>query len=216
MKTFLPFSACLTLRPPLTTCPRLALVLLTFALPLAAAPTANFVVLDSLVNLSAAHIAGQIAAEGTTSLRYSIQEHPADWLLEQHLIEQNSELRFLTTAVAAEGPTPQLDLRIRHLAANYSLHEASADSLIRELRVSVSGSLASTDGSVRPLPPFQASVHDVIARADVQLVESRQYQFANAPQPAIPDDFVSDFLEPLVYVSAAVVTVVLLFTVRSQ
>ena len=61
---------------------------------------------------------------------------------------------------------------------------------------------------------FNLSTKDTINVEDVEIIEDRSYPFTQGELPAEP--FFSSILEPVVAISAAAVTVILFFSVRSK
>lgn len=91
----------------------------------------------------------------------------------------------------------------------------SADSVRRIVNVDISARLVSAGRtSVLALPVFSDTV--VCTRAEAQAAESSQHRCTSGMIPAPQTTLWDDILEPAIFITAAVATVVLLFTVRSQ
>lgn len=170
-----------------------------FAVPCAQSqstqPAENIALLDSLAGTFASSV-------HATASRVVFSDHPAA-----------SRLRRFFYTRQADSSVPALHYDITDFGVRYTTYDRDADSLVR----TVSLWLTPVRTAAAPTAAdYNAIVNDTIARADIPFVESRQFEFARAPVPAPPSDFYSDIAEPLIVVSAAVITILLLFTVRSQ
>jgi hypothetical protein len=66
--------------------------------------------------------------------------------------------------------------------------------------------------------PYEVRLLDtaMVAREDVVLLDSPQHNASHGVVPPRPTTMWEDVAQPVVFIAAAVVTIVLLFTVRSQ
>lgn len=93
------------------------------------------------------------------------------------------------------------------------------DSVVRYVTLRVREEHIGANGSVSAVgigEPVTLVRRDVIARSHVDRLESTQHASTHGQVPERPSTFWDDIVQPVIYVGAAVVTVVLLFTVRSQ
>lgn len=177
----------------------------------------NITLLDSAARRCADILAGDVASRSLTDFLIVISQHPAAERLRQHVLASTtSPVSIAQTTSHIDHKLTMLDLYIADYAVRYSLHEASADSLVRDVHLAVNTTLTVPGGSNLPFPDYEIVLNDTVARTDVPFIESRQYIYAQAPVPDRPAGFYSDIVEPLIIVSSAIITVILLFTVRSQ
>lgn len=93
------------------------------------------------------------------------------------------------------------------------------DSVVRYITLGIREEHIGLNGTVRAVgigEPTQLVRRDVIARAHATMLESTQHACTHGTIPERPTTFWDDVVQPVIFVGAAVVTVVLLFTVRSQ
>jgi hypothetical protein len=76
--------------------------------------------------------------------------------------------------------------------------------------------MEAASGVIIPLQNTALDYRDTVARRTVPALESRQYEFANGSVPEPQKTFWKTVVEPAIVVAAIVITVVLLFTVRTQ
>ena len=130
------------------------------------------------------------------------------------------ESQFLTQATRAGKQAVTSDAEVvvtlvyNDVSTRYELVE-QADSIRRVITVDLSAQVQH-DGRIKmtTIEPMQDTV--VCSRQDALAAESQQHRATHGEMPD-PDRTVwDDVLEPAIFVVAAVATVVLLFTVRSQ
>lgn len=177
----------------------------------------NIALLDSVARHYADTLAHDVATHSFTDFRILISQHPAAERLRQHIMARTtSSVAINQPASRIDNALTVLDLYIADYAIRYSLHEPSTDSLIREVHLAVNTTLTNPGGTSLPFPDYDMTLRDTVARIDIPFIESRQYLYGQAPIPDRPSGFYSDIVEPLIIVSSAIITVLLLFTVRSQ
>jgi hypothetical protein len=177
----------------------------------------NIALLDSVARHYADTLAHDVATRSFTDFRILISQHPAAERLRQHIMSRtNSSVAINQPTSHIDNALTVLDLYIADYAIRYALHETSTDSLVRDAHLAVNTTLTTPGGTSLPFPDYDITLRDTIARTDIPFIESRQYLYGQAPIPDRPSGFYSDIVEPLIIVSSALITVLLLFTVRSQ
>lgn len=177
-------------------------------------PKENIELLDSVAYLCVDSLVDEIQRH--TFHTIVINQHPAAERL-QHLIALRTALPVLVgSPSSSHQPPTALHMFIGDYAIRYHLYTNDADSLVRETRLWLTTMATTETASQQPSPQYSASLRDTIARSDIPFVESRQYAYARAPVPDSPSGLYDDVVEPLLIISSAIITTILLFTVRSQ
>lgn len=110
--------------------------------------------------------------------------------------------------------TSILKISVVDVATRYE-NTSSSDSLERVITIKIRSSLQ-LDNSKSPLEILDVRYTDRISRQSVNMLNSRIYPFASA-KPPMPDlSFWEKYLEPAIITTAAVLTVWLFFSVRSN
>jgi hypothetical protein len=139
-----------------------------------------------------------------------VVQHPdAAWIEIMALSEAASSER----AVATSSET-NVRIVIKDLSTRYRLIEGS-DSVQREIVVAIEAIVSMGGERQMVVPTVQRSVL-VCTRSDAKSAESMQHAATHGELPEAPSSVWDDVLEPVIFVTAAVATVVLLFTVRSK
>lgn len=139
----------------------------------------------------------------------SVRQHPdADWI--RSLMQRRFEERGIPTTSVTDQASPGVSVVIENASTRYVPSSAS-DSVERSIVVQLS---AECKG--RPLALTPLTHRAMMARQNVDAYQSRQHIATHAPLPHPESSVWDDILEPLIYVAAAAVTVVLFFTVRTQ
>ncbi len=110
---------------------------------------------------------------------------------------------------------PYLDFS-NSILVKYANDENDNDSLLRYIDCDLSATLLLKDNRILPLNFDIETNIDKISREDAVLYNESTYKFAKAKIPEPPSSFWKDIVQPVAVVSAAVITVVLLFTMRSN
>ncbi len=196
-------------------------VLLCTARPAALAediPPENFALVDSLLQRGTDTILtrlDQFVANSSDSV-YIIDcgPHPAGWLLKSQIVDNYDKVEWQRPAL---NPTiPQLTVNILRCGVQLRPDSTDTELLHRYIDVHINASLTTAEGRIVTLCEFRDNYTDSFSRQQLDYAQTSSYSFAYAEPPEPERNFFDEVVEPLVAVSAAVVTVVLLFTVRSQ
>jgi len=146
----------------------------------------------------------------------SVKTSEADRFFNSLLISRAGKLKIsFFISDLKSGKTPYLDLNTA-VTTEYMNDEDNDDSLRRQIRIDFSGSLTLETGKIVPFVFEEQTFTDKISRKDAVLYNESAYDFAKAEIPEPPASFWKDIVQPVAIVSAAVITVVLLFTMRSN
>ncbi len=170
--------------------------------------TTNFQILDALAKRASDSIETLLKNGNISGAAFTAEPHPALWLLKTHLAENGN---FTFTGDSA-FKNSRSEVFLKDFSVRYFPYADEPDSLIRTAQIILSG----TTNSGFTIPEISFKSNDIIARGDLQFIEEAQYPFATAPVPQRGMSFWEEYAEPLIFISAAVITLVLLFTVRSQ
>ncbi|MFM8771310.1 MAG: hypothetical protein ACKOE4_04720 [Candidatus Kapaibacterium sp.] len=143
-----------------------------------------------------------------SSLEVFVHDHPdAPWV--RSIISRRMEERGVPVALGTAART-DLDVVIMDVSTRYQLTQ-NPDSVEREVVVKLE-----TTYRQRRLPLEPKSVRTTLGRSEALASQSAQHTGTHAALPDAPSSLWNDVLEPLIYVGAAVVTVLLFYTVRTQ
>lgn len=156
------------------------------------------------------------SSEPSDTLLLRVQSHPdAEWIkamIADRLHARGSIVRFNTQAIDLPS-SRNVDVTILDVSTRYEVMSES-DSIVRVVTVELQ---AVKQGQI--LHAQKTYVPRTIHRTTRQLAtasESKQHLGTQGSIPPPPYSMWEDILQPAVFVAAAVVTVVLLFTVRSK
>lgn len=137
-----------------------------------------------------------------------VHDHPdAQWI--RSIVARRMEERGVPVVVGSAARA-DLDVVIMDVSTRYQL-TSNPDSVEREVVVKLE-----TTYRQRRLPLEPKSVRTTLGRTEAQATQSTQHTGTHAALPEAPSSLWNDVLEPLIYVGAAIVTVVLFYTVRTQ
>lgn len=108
----------------------------------------------------------------------------------------------------------QLTITPVDLSTSYANTE-DVDSVLRTITTSLRGTLDTPQRGISSVP-CSSIVQERLTREQAERLQSDQHHATRSALPPAPTTMWQDILEPAIFVGAAVITAVLLFTVRSQ
>jgi hypothetical protein len=168
--------------------------------------------LDVVSKMTETSVRAIVAAiPANSSLTLTVADHPdARWV-------EASVLRAFTDAghtVLTSGSPTDVQIVIKDLSTRYSAREHS-DSVDRVITVALEA-IFTTNGTRRTVGPPLERERITCTRSEAKASESTQHRATQAELPPPHSSMWDDIVEPVIFVTAAVATVVLLFTVRSK
>lgn len=144
----------------------------------------------------------------------SVAEHPAAWLLQEAMVKQAAQrgvgLRDCGSSV------PAITLAFTELRILYR-NGIESETIARECRVTIAAIFAPTGSAPQRQQEFTAVRHDTVAASALPLIEQPGYDYLHGVNVAPPSSgFWDTVMEPAIVLGAAAVSVILLFTVRSN
>ncbi|GMV52610.1 MAG: hypothetical protein D8M52_04600 [Chlorobi bacterium] len=169
-------------------------------------------VISDAVHRQVQHLADSVQSflPAGTPVRVQIARHPDSLWLESVILSVLSEkgLSFSSNANVA------VSFVIRRFGMIYAPLEP-ADSVQREFSVQMQA-IVSTPQTTQLFTVSEWSVRDTCSRYNAKLAESPVLSVTQAEFPIQEKTVWEEVLQPVIFVAAAVTTVVLLFTVRSN
>jgi len=184
----------------------------SFNLLIGSTPISNIEVLDSLSKNATDKINQFLINHNLNSVFVSVDETEGNWLLTEHLF-QNNKIKLLTPQTHNKETFPLIEIHTKELKIEYSLHENS-DSLNRTGKIELTAFLK-TKEKTEIIDSLNFVYNDKISCLDADLIKGK-YPFANPKIPEREHTFWENIVEPVVIITTAIITVVLLFTVRSN
>jgi len=146
---------------------------------------------------------------------YTVAQHPAAWLIEEAMV-QTAEHRGNALRDCSDGQAAAITLAFTELHVLYRSGEASG-TIVRECRVAVAVLAAPYGTEPQQQREFTAIRSDTLAATAVPLIEQPGYEYLRGVRLAPSgSNFWDTVLEPAIVLGAAAVSVILLFTVRSN
>lgn len=149
-----------------------------------------------------------IAGPDIDTLRVHVHDHPDALWFESIIMQRCEEQRVPMRIASADERV--LTLVISDASTSYQPHP-HPDSLVREVVLDASMRRNNNVYKLR-----KQTRQDVVAHEQAAAKQSDQHASTKAVVPEKQPSLWDDVLQPIVFIGAAVVTLVLLFTVRSQ
>lgn len=151
------------------------------------------------------------ARAGDSAARYIVTDHPdAQWIA--IVLRDPASLRACMSDIVDSAGAAQIAVVCRDVRTTYA-NTLHPDTVLRRVVVDLDAIDRRQTGRIYSVRLADTSV---VARNDAAMLDSQQHMAAYGTVPARPTTLWEDIAQPVVFIAAAVVTVVLLFTVRSQ
>lgn len=192
----------------------LLFIICAFARIASAQTKSNLDVIYDLINHSVVKADSVIGGKQNIFLSITASQ-PLDVLKPK--IQEAFSSRGLILTGRKEGSTKSVDYTL--VSAKVDYKNSFSDGLfggtllVREVNLTGSFSIENKDGIVTPIP-FAESLTDTVKLDELNSIENQSLPFTQAPVPSLP--LLSNLWEPIIVVGTLIVTVILLFTVRSK
>lgn len=174
----------------------------------------NLQIIDSLLNAACADVVAAAGSFAPKAVYARVESLGADsYVLAKFTSAAAGRFAIAQSADKADS---RFELNAKNIKVTYWLDSADRDSLLRTVSVGLSGLLADSQGLLHTITVPVRTRTDRIARDEVRSVEADEYRFCHGQVPERPLTFFEEFAAPAIAVSATLVSLILLFTVRSR
>lgn len=150
------------------------------------------------------------ARAGDASVRFAVTNHPdASWIATG--LRDPAAARQCLSQIVDSSSLAQVTVVCRDVQTSY-VNAHHQDTVLRSVVVD----LAAIDRARAQTHTVRLIDSAYVARTEVALLDSRQHMATHGVVPPRPTTLWEDIAQPVVFIGAAVITIVLLFTVRSQ
>lgn len=173
-----------------------------------AIPPSNLVVIDSLYSIFSNTLIDSIKVK---YIHFEITPHSSSWLLNKNLIKSstNKKIAILSKDSSSENI---IHIDINQININY-IHNNDNDILNRIITIDVFAYMKA---------PFIHTIYekpliykDSINKNNISYLENQNYDFTKSKSPPPKSSFTQKYIEPIIFSIAAIITTILLFSVRS-
>ncbi len=181
-----------------------------YALP----PKKNTEILEGFAREATDDIADYVVSVGIKKIVLRAEPEKIAWLVANPLIAKLSEKNVAIFEYDSSGLNAEISVFVVKAEIVYEPYHDD-DSLVRKVSFSAEGNLK-YNGAITPIPDKKSFFSDIISRDDIDAVEDKNFSYARGIVPERDDWFYRNIIEPAIVVGTAAITIILLFTVRSQ
>jgi phosphoribosylaminoimidazole-succinocarboxamide synthase len=192
----------------------LLIISLFFTSDLLSAPLikTNIDIIDSLISNYSKEITKQLNSREIKKAVLQVNNHSASELVYKHILANSNGIEFSfkkdSSAVLVNNIITKANVR-------YENYPNNNDSVYRIIEVDISTILSLESGKAESINPTPETYSELISRDDIKLIDSKEFTFTTSEVPQKKLTFYEKIAEPLIIVTTAILTVVLLFTIRS-
>lgn len=174
----------------------------------------NREIIDDLLLSACQKVVDLTKGYSPTLVHAKVQSREGDSYILSRLAKA-AEGSFALTESAEKSDT-RIELSEVKIEVKYSADSTDSDSLIRSVVVSLSGLVSGRDKVLHYFATPVALAQGKISRSDVPEIQNGDYRFLRGDVPEKPVTFFESVAAPAIAVSATLVSLILLFTVRSR
>lgn len=172
----------------------------------------NYEIFDSISKQFARDIFSQTVSGKYSEVNFKITDIPSS----RNILREFANLCIDNNLKVSNDSSIAIshNININRFEMTYKVYHESPDSLIREYLMDsfISGEKAKFSNFAK----YSYKYSDTISRDDILFVQSSSAQHTNAPVPERDRTFFEKALEPVILVSVAILSVIILYTVRSN
>lgn len=138
-------------------------------------------------------------------------------------INENTNFNYFTNKLVNELSDKNIAINENsQISLKLDVHEFEimyievGDEYSRSIKIDASVALVDKNGELKIIDSIVASFIDKINSDDINLIENEMFPFTQGKVPKPKKSFFDELLEPVIVVGAAVLTVVLFFSVRTK
>lgn len=174
----------------------------------------NLDIFDSSADSLAKYLSAKLSEMHIDSAKADIvAENGAAIYLASKIIE-SEETTFFSANETADKDLSSVKLIAEQFETKYSLIE-NEDYVKREIIMRITLYMLLKSGELKRFDDFEIAYSDSVRRSIIPYIENKNLAFTRGEVPEKPKSFFKKILEPAIIVTSALITVIVLFTVRS-
>jgi len=173
----------------------------------------NFNILDSMVIDASQKILHHINSKNYKEILIKHNINPVISLFTKQLFNNSDKIKFFYKST---NNLPELTLEILNSNISYEIYEPSNDSLYRIIELKINAYIKTLEGQYININLKDYYYKDIISRQDINFIQSMHSELTTASIPELKQTFFEEVTEPLIIITGAIITVILLFTIRSS
>ena len=172
----------------------------------------NIDILDSMISNYSKEISKQLKSKEIKKAVLQANSHSASELVYKHILANSNGIEF---SFKKDSSQILVNNIITKANVRYENYPNNNDSVYRIIEVDISTIITDENGKAESINPQPQTFRELISREDIKFIDSKEFTFTTAEVPERKLTFYEKIAEPLIIVTTAILTVVLLFTIRS-
>lgn len=179
-------------------------------------PLRNIDIIDSLLYDYATQLAQFLADNNIKSIDINLNSHPAENFLKRNIIQAFAEKGIEVYQFNHDNKDREsLTLNVKEVAVKYQANSKN-EQVNRIFYISISGFIRDKEQKLLSIPDFSNKFVDSVNWKDLDEVENSPFDFAKSPRPERKESIFKKIAEPVIIIGSALITLILLFTIRSN
>lgn len=171
----------------------------------------NYKIIDSLINKHIEAIKPEILNEKNRCFNLETNTSEIDFLIESKLLEKFPEFSFHKNR---ENQCPKLKINTINVSVNYSI--LNDDNVERKISLELSAIVENKDYPLKLIHNKNLQFSDIIKKNDISYLQKSSHTFDKGEIPLEENSFYDNYIQPIIIIGTAIITIAILFTVRSN
>ncbi len=179
-------------------------------------PLRNIDLIDSLLFEYSKNLAEFLTEKNIKSVEMKLNSHPAENFLKRNIVQAFAEKGIEVYQFYEQNQNNTLILLdIKDISVKYSIVKNS-EQLQRIFNISIVGMMRDKNHKLDLIPEVSIEHKEIIEWSDLDHIEHSPFDFAKSTRPEHKESFFKKIAEPAIIIGSALITLILLFTVRSD
>lgn len=171
----------------------------------------NLKVIDSLLSKHIDELQPELLNNKMRCFNLEANLKDIDFLIENKLLEKYPGISFHRNI---DNQCPILKINTINIDVNYNL--ANSDTVNRQIKVELAAIIESKNEPMKLIHKQNYEFNDQIKLEDIDKYQKSPYQFDKGEIPKEESTFYDSYLQPIIFIGTAIITIAILFTVRSS
>ena len=171
----------------------------------------NYKIIDSLLSKHIDELQPELLNNKMRCFNLETNLKDIDFLIENKLLEKYPGISFHRNIY---NQCPTLKINTNNIEVNYVFVEN--DTVNRRITVELTAIIEPKNEPMRLIHKQNYEFNDQIKLEDIDKLQKSPYQFDKGEIPEEESTFYDSYLQPIIFIGTAIITIAILFTVRSS
>ncbi len=171
----------------------------------------NYKIIDSLISCHIDKLMIYLNSTNDSCFTLETNHSEVDFIIESNLIKKMPDYSFIRYK---DPKCPIIKIQTPNISVKYIY--LTKDNIARHIEVEMSAIIEKTNQPIKLIHSQIQSYSDTIPYNQINNIQRSPYNFDKSEIPTEENSFYENIIQPIIFVGTAIITIAILFTVRSQ